>query len=439
MGLAVRLGNGGSGSRVVRLVLGLRLDRWLRAGLLVATVRVLIAVGGGLLGLSRVGLGLLVVARSSLASLGDGDSLGVLVVDTGLVDRDGGVLDLSVLGVGGSGGLSNLVLAGGGDGDSDGLHNGGSNVLTIRVLAGLVRAVSAGLDTSLLEVGGVTTVGDGNASLGSGGGLRRLGDSVGNGHILGGLSVDTGLRVGLDISSRSLVDSGGLVLRPLAILVLLDLVGLLVVTGLAEAGAAVAGEAVSTEVLVRNLVDLLLHLVPGLGAVLLVIIAVATSGVGLTILATRSGSSGVVSDGGLGLVDGDGLLDVGDGDLLGVVVVDDSGDVLVLLPLFARLAIRASGAASGVGLVLRSNSHRLLAVTGSDGGVADLGAGGRLAGNRCRRSLVLITVALVGGGGSRVLDSRGAGADLVLGIAVVAVGVVGSRDTGEDECVTHVD
>jgi hypothetical protein len=82
------------------------------------------------------------------------------------------------------------------------------------------------------------------------------------------------------------------------------------------------------------------------------------------------------------------------------------------------------------------NSHGLLSVAGVDGGVAKLGAGRRLAGSGSRRGLELLSVAAVSGSGCGVLDGWGARA---LRVGLVAVGVVSSRDTGEDECVTHVD
>ena len=357
--LAAELRDGESGSRVFKLVLRLGLSERLEAER-IAVGRILVTVSGIFLWLSRVGLSLSVLARGSFASLNGFDSLRILVVDARLIDGDSGVFDPDVVVVDSRGGLCDLVLSGGGNGEGDGLHNGGSYILAVLMLAGFVCAVCAGLDTSLLEIGGNTAVCNGNTGLGGNGNLRRCGDSVCNCRVLDWFCVIARLLVCLGFRSRSLVDSSGIVLRPLAVLVLLDLLGLLVITRLAKIRATKAEKAVSTEVLVLDLVDLLVHLVPSLGAVLLVVKAIAASRIGLAILTTQSGNSGIVNDSDLGMVDSDGLLDVCHCNLLEVVIVDDTGDVLILVPLVAGLTVRASCAAGGVGLVLRSNSHGCL-------------------------------------------------------------------------------
>jgi hypothetical protein len=178
-----------------------------------------------------------------------------------------------------------------------------------------------------------------------------------DGHVLAGDGVNTGLSVCLDlIFGLAAVVEVLVLLRPLSALVLLDVDWLVLVTLVAETGAAVTGERVLAHVIVNNLMNQLVQLIPDAGRVL-------CCGGGSTVATDRGG---VVSEGLFLVVDSDVFLVLCDGDRLLVVVVDHGRHILVVFPLVALLAAVSCGNTGRVGLVLSGDRDRRLSVSRRD-------------------------------------------------------------------------
>lgn len=442
--------------------------------------------GGGGLGWHRAGLlavvtiawAVVAVARSRSSSGLGWDGRRLLAVVTVARSRGGGLLLLVLVAWGGGW----LV-------DGGGVELGGDWVAGVSWVVGLLGGWSSRLLVAVVVLGGSL----GNwlvLTLGWGFGRSLLGKLVGasvwlvalgDGDHLGGDVVDALVvgRLAWGWGALGLVDGDDLgrdgvntwllvdfdlilglavvhdlpLLGPLAALVLLLGDRLLVIALLAETRAGVADEDVlaALSVLAKN--DLLVQLVPDAGIVLVAVV-VRRSGDSTIPAGGRSGS---VGDGLLLLVDGDVVLDVGDGDDLLVVVGDNGGDVLIILPLVAALAIVTLGDASRVGLVLLGDGDRRLAIAGNDGGVAvaanDSGArsglgsrdralhrgdwvatrSGRRLGRSRARPVTISAVVVVRRGRGRNLSGNGAR----LLSTVSAVGIVGSRGGGEEDGVLH--
>ena len=345
-------------------------------------------------------LGLLILAGVSLASRGDGDSLGRLVVDTGVVVLGSGVSDLGVVVVDGSRGLGDLVGTGGRGVDGGVLDDSlGHGLVTLNL--GLVASIGSSDVASLSGSDGLSAVGAGLTSLGGGGSLSRVVDRVIDYHVLAGDDVDARLLVNLDLWLGLAMGVDMFVLGPLSTLVLLDVNGLLLVTLGVETRATVSGKSLGAKVLVWNLLNLLIKLVPAVSSAVLGGSASGSS------IATSSSSR--VSNGRLGVVDNDWLLSVGDSSVVVVVVLDDSGDVGVLSPLGTALVAISRSHTGWVRLVLGGHGDRLLAIAGNNGGVAN------------------------GGCGCAWLD-----AGVSIG-TISAVGLVGCGGSSEDDSVLHCD
>jgi hypothetical protein len=361
-----------------------RVGRTSAAGLVAVdgncAVRIRVGRGGG--SDNGVGRGLLEAASVWLVRLGDGDGLSIVVVDTGRVLGNLGVADSGVVLVDSGGGLDDGVLSGVGACNGGALDDGFCDGAV-----GLVRRVVSSDGGGLGDRGDLATVCDGLVGLSSIGRGHSDSGRVGYGDILGRDSVSARSIVGGNRRLRRVVSESVVVLGPLATLVLLDLDGLLVLGLLSLGVSCVSGESVGAHVVVRDVVNLLVELVPSLG---LGRVRVGTGTVASWLSVATSGGGFGVREGGLGVVDGHILLGLGDGDLVAVDIGDDGRDRLVLRPLSVDVG--------GNRLVLGSNSHWLLAVTGVDSGVSKLAGAGGL---RSR------SIAVLGSDGSRERENSG--------------------------------
>ncbi len=307
---------------------------------------------------------LLVWASVSLVGGGDGDGLSTIRVDTRSIERSSGEAVGGRLGVDGGGRGADGDLASGRSIDGGGLDNVLGGSLAVDNLGG-DSAVGNNHLSSALGHGVLSTVDASLASSGSLGNLSSVVDGLGDGHGLGGNSVDTRGSIGGNLRSWDTIRLSGLAGGALAASAGLDPDGLSIAAVLADTRAREAGEGVGAELAIRSILDDLSDLVVAASAVLLVVGA------------SWRRASGVLA-GRLGRVNGDLLVHVGDADSLVVVVLDGGRDVDALTPLGAG-TIRC-GDTGRVGLALLGDGHWRRAVSRGDGSVAGILGGAALHG-----------------------------------------------------------